>query len=327
MKKFFAVLLSVVAFFVFGLSVACAKSEPNGYSFYMPDGAPAVACAGFIDKKETFGTGKTVNYNVVSSDDISGYMSTGKADIIIMPINSASINYNVKADGYKLVSVITHGNLYITSKTEIQLTDLKGQVIGVPGENLVPDLTLKTVLSKAGIPYARVEGTTAPDGDTVGLRYLSAPQIKQGLAQNDIFAGLLPEPAVSIGGTAAMHKIALHTLYNSETNSYPQAALMVKKSVLNANPTLPTKIEQAFGDSVSFAKTNTEDAINAVKSLYETTSVANMTAEIIDRCGIYWQSATDAKDSVNAYLADVISVADVGLGIVVAKTVGTDFFI
>ncbi len=134
--------------------------DKDKITFYAPDGAPAISVAKFINDGETFGTGKTVDYKVVLAGTIVGQMATATADIILMPINGATKKYNAGGnanDPYKLVSVITHGNFYIMSKTQISLDDLKlddkkdasEQLrLAVPMPNAVPDWTVKIVLSK-----------------------------------------------------------------------------------------------------------------------------------------------------------------------------------
>ena len=116
----------------------------------VPDGAPALAIAKFIYDGENFGTNKTFSYSVVASGNIGGAVQQGLGDIVIIPVNAASKLYKANsADTYKLVSVVTHGNLYIMSTEEFtSVTELKDKVIGVIGQGLVPDLTFKAVLNK-----------------------------------------------------------------------------------------------------------------------------------------------------------------------------------
>ncbi len=113
-----------------------------------PDGAPALAIAKFINVNENFNTNKSFNYSVVSSDKIGGAVSNGTGDIVIIPVNAASKLYKANANNkYKLVSVITHGNLYIMSTEKIEsVLQLKDKTIGVIGQGLVPDLTFKAIL-------------------------------------------------------------------------------------------------------------------------------------------------------------------------------------
>lgn len=135
--------------------------EGKEFTFYAPDGAPALAIAKFISDGENFVSGATFNYNVVVAEDIAKYTNgvLGTADFVVMPVNAASKIYKNQKANYTMVSVITHGNLYIMAKvkdddTQIRLSDLDGKKIGVIGQGNVPDLTLKTVLAKNSMEYS-----------------------------------------------------------------------------------------------------------------------------------------------------------------------------
>lgn len=331
MKKIIKIMALLLALCTFSF-VGCKK--PQNLSLYVPDGAPAIAVSKLIADKDNLGL-ESVNYNVVSSGEIGTQMSSGNADIIILPVNQASISYKKNSsDPYKLVAVITHGNLYMVSKTQItDLNVLKGKVIGIAGnENQVPDLTLKAVLKANSIEYQRVEQAVngdinPPVSNKVGLFYGGAPTIKTMLGSDEIYAGLLPEPAVSLGNTAQMNRLALHDLFDVQAKSFPQAVLMVKNSVLKANSSLVETLKQKMSASFTFAINNAEQAISAVKNVYDSTSLLPaMTGEMFDRCNISWQSAKDAKASVKSYLARIKEVASVGLGISVAQEVTDEFF-
>ena len=118
-----------------------------------PDGAPALAISKFISDNENFGTNLNFAYEVVASTNIGSAVQKGEGDIVIIPVNAGSKLYKANAnDTYKMVSVITHGNLYIMSTEKINsLTELKDKTIGVIGQGLVPDLTFKVVLNKVNM--------------------------------------------------------------------------------------------------------------------------------------------------------------------------------
>lgn len=328
MKKLIALILSVLSLATCFAFSGCKAPAPQTLTFYAPDGAPALAIAKLMANNETLGF-ESVDYNVVSSEEIGAQMTSGNADLIILPVNQASVSYNVKGDPYKLVAVITHGNLYLASKTAItDLTVLKGKIIGVAGnENQVPDLTLKAILKSNGIEYERVDNNQTPSANKVGL-YYSAPQnIKEKLGADQIYAGLLPEPAISMGNTAQMNRLALHALFDSETNSFPQAVLMAKSSILANSPNLVSTLKQKMSDSFIFAVENAQQAIATITGVYPATTLKPaMTGEMFARCSISWQDANDAKESVKNYLLKIKDVSSVGLGIVVAKEVTDEFF-
>ena len=118
---------------------------------YAPDGAPALAIAKFINDNESFNTGKTFEYHVVNANQINDNVEEGSGDIVILPVNAASKLYKkFNADPYKLVSVITHGNLYLMCSEHITANDLKDKTVGMFGHGNVPDLTFQVVLDKLG---------------------------------------------------------------------------------------------------------------------------------------------------------------------------------
>ncbi|MBO7149690.1 MAG: hypothetical protein J6V71_02230 [Clostridia bacterium] len=114
-----------------------------------PDGAPALAIAGFINDNQNFGTDKEMNYTIVPAANIGSYMVTGNGDIVVLPLNAATKLY--EQNGYKLVSVVTHGNLYLMSSKPI--INLAGQTVGVIGQGAVPDLTFKCILKNNNFSY------------------------------------------------------------------------------------------------------------------------------------------------------------------------------
>ena len=118
----------------------------------VPDGAPALAIAKLISDNNALGTGKTVEYKVVSADKIGAFITQGKADIIIMPVNAASKTYKkYAADTYKMAAVVTHGNLYIMSNEKLKVEDLNGKTVGVIGQGNVPDLTFRAIMKAENI--------------------------------------------------------------------------------------------------------------------------------------------------------------------------------
>ncbi len=137
--------------------VESTASQKESYTFMAPDGAPALAIAKLIYDNDNLGTGKSVNYSVLSSTLVMPNLSSGSADIIVAPVNAASMRYNTNGNEYVMVAVITHGNFYIISTTEISVNDLKDKQVAVPNQGAVPDWTFKMVLEKFNLTYLTVE--------------------------------------------------------------------------------------------------------------------------------------------------------------------------
>lgn len=100
-----------------------------------------------------------INYKTVQPGLIAAEMSTGKSDIVIMPVNAGAklIHNGAK---YKLVSIAVNGNLYIEGDPGrdalITFDDLKGRKIACIGKEGTPGLIFRYVMEKNGIEV--VEG-------------------------------------------------------------------------------------------------------------------------------------------------------------------------
>ena len=122
--------------------------------------------------------------------------------------------------------------------------------------------------------------------------------------------GLLPEPAANkLTGMDGAFKYALdlQELYDAETKSYPQAVVMIKRSVITAYPELVANFGGKVADAVSWVKENPTKAAEAVngalaEGLTPSLSAANLNVTVVDNCKIFWQSATDAKTAVTDYI-------------------------
>jgi hypothetical protein len=146
-------------FFWAGAEQGSAVNSPEReVTVCMPDGAPALALAKLMSE-DTADDG--VTYKVVAPNLIASkvnYQDESKnADLCVMPVTAASKLLG-QGNRYKMVGVVTHGNLFLISKTGEVLTAenisaLKGKTIGVLNINEVPGLTFKVVLNKYDIPF------------------------------------------------------------------------------------------------------------------------------------------------------------------------------
>lgn len=336
MKRFLTLLLAMLVALSCVSLVACKKEEqtdgPKTLSFYAPDGAPALAVAKFIKDKENFGIDADFTYNVVSADKIGGVMQKGEGDFIVMPVNAASKLYKANtADPYVLAGVVTHGNLYIASTEELTLDGLKGKVIGVIGQGLVPDLTFRAVLKDNNLLGDVLEGDTATEGK-ITIRYFTvASDMLPLLKKGELAVGLVPEPALNnlktkVAPDKEWKTLDLQELYDSDKKAYPQAVLMVKKSVYEPYAENIKGMADKFGENVKWVKENTADAVTAVNSVLPEGATPSLnagaiTSTVVDNCKIFWQSAEDAKTSVKDYINKIIAVNETS-----AKVITDDFF-
>lgn len=111
--------------------------EELSFNVVCPKGAPAAALARYAASD---------NLNITSADNVKGAFTAGTADFIVFDsVNGVKL---AKANGenYKLVRMVTYGNLYIVATGNDEdgvLTD--DDYIVSYGEGLVPDLAFKAV--------------------------------------------------------------------------------------------------------------------------------------------------------------------------------------
>ncbi len=134
------------------------SSQTDNIKVVMPDGATAVGLAELMSTDVDLG--KTVNYEVVNSNAVQGFVTGAnpRADICVLPLNMA-VKLLGGGQNYKLLGTLTHGNLYIVSKSGVKLTsanmsELRGKTVGVIMLAAVPGLTFKVILNEYGIVYS-----------------------------------------------------------------------------------------------------------------------------------------------------------------------------
>ena len=168
-----------------------------------------------------------------------------------------------------------------------------------------------------------------PKANTINVKYYAeASNIVPMILSGKETIGLVPEPAATALQKNAqkqgktLYRMDLQELYDSQTKAYPQAVLMVKKSVIGAHEGLETELTQKINASVDWVKQDPASAVNAIGEHGATTLQAPALNEsAIDGCKIYWQSASDAKESVKKYVNGIIQIDSAN-----ANAVKDDFF-
>lgn len=123
-----------------------------------PDGAPALGLAKMLAGEKNF-DGVNIDYEIVNSSLIQTYVggNSPKADICVLPVNLA-VKLLGSGEKYSLLGTLTHGNLFLLSKTgktieNSNISDLSGKRVGVVNLAAVPGLTFKLILKKNNIAY------------------------------------------------------------------------------------------------------------------------------------------------------------------------------
>ncbi len=167
-----------------------------------------------------------------------------------------------------------------------------------------------------------------PEKDKINIKYYANPADIVKIFGQEETIGLIPEPAATNltnkikkqGGN--VYRLDLQELYDAEEKAYPQAVLMVKKSVLGTNPDIVTTLTQKIEESVSWVKNNPATAVEAISARGVTTlSASTLTESVINACKIYPQGAEEAKTSVKNYVNNIVEIDSS-----MANPVADDFF-
>lgn len=301
MKKVCLIVIVIVLCMSFAFAlVGCDNGEQ--LQIYVPDGAPSLAIANVID------SGKIGNYKanvaISTGEDVVAKCGSGQADIAIVPTNAA-VKICSTRDDYALFTVNVWGLLYVVGFSNIDsLDELQGKTVASIGMGNTGEYLFKRILDVNNVSYINDDGVKisyVDDGTTaIGM-----------LMQNKCEYALLGEPAAtnainkaSSSGKTLYRVFDLQTLWQQVTNSdvsgYPQASVIVKKSLLEKDG-FADALYKTLSDNNAYLIDNVDklsDLLNSAGSLL----TVNYTSDIIARCNLKAVKACDVKQEVYNYL-------------------------
>ncbi len=306
MKKLsMIIVIALLGFCLFGCQ---GGNDPEVVEIYVPDGAPALALVSVFDKTEI--GGKQVKFTVVPTDTIGPALLSEMPDLAIAPTNAIANVFN-KGKDYRYVSSHTHGNLFIVGKEKLSdLSELKGNTLGVIQQGNVPDLIIQTLLTDSGIKF----GTDSSD-DMVTLRYFQdGANVIAGLKSGALSFGLLGEPAVTnaLAIEGMTEVFDLQKLWGGD--GYPQAGLAAKSSVSDE---FIKALFDAVTEAGDFASAHPDEAVSRIAAHMREGSestVKKLTADTVKRCNIKLIKAEDCKEDVLKMLQAFFDINPSSLG-------------
>lgn len=317
MKKALTLLLTLLLSVTLALSLtACGGKNYEGkIAIYMPDGAPALAFSKLMHDENKLD--KDLTYTVVEASTIQVHVARETAAAALMPVNAA-VKLCGTGEKYKMVSVNTHGNLFILGKTDANsVTDLKGKTVVVTNLPNVPGLTLKAILRDANIAFT--ENAAEKTSENVLLvgadaGNTAAQKVKTGLAD---FA-VVPEPAATnlsskLGLTVAL---SMQELWGED--GYPQAVLVVKKELAEDTKFIKNLLD-ALGESAEWVTTHGTEAVAAIAAHFEegkatTLNAAALSSTAITNSNVKVVKAKEMKSAVKDYMSKINAVGASSFG-------------
>jgi NitT/TauT family transport system substrate-binding protein len=273
---------------------ACVPAKKAPFTWLAPKGAPSVALIPILK------AGYDQVESVDGTDILSAALIQGSKDIIIAPINLGSKLIQAGNADYKLLAVVTWGNLYIVKDSAVPFSESMN--LAMFGQNAVPELVLNHVSDQLDFTFTKVPFNSVAD-------------VKGQLVAKAYSLGLLAEPVAT--ATIAAAKAAGITLsvvadlqeaWKSKTgyDNYPQAAIFVKNG-LSAAQLKQIKERIAlminYGSSVEADKTIVEtDIIALTPELIGVPSAAIVKATW-NNLNVDVKYASDVKDEIKTFLA------------------------
>ena len=312
MKKLICIILVALLTITLCGLVACqdpnSNDTPNtdSYALYVPDGAPALAVANLFEVQKI--NSNPISVTITTGADVQAKVLSEQADAVICPTNMAANLYN-KGVGYQLVSANIFGVLYIVGNGKLDsVADLVGNVLHCIGKNNTPQFVLQTVLAHNGIEM--VESDVAIPGKVAVKYYNAGSEIIPQLKSNLITYALLGEPAATKSG--ATNTLDLQLLWKDATGlveSYPQAGLFVKSSIIQSNPSFVTSLLTLLQQNTQFLQ---ENATEVASILAQNGSIdlanATFTPQVLSRCNVRCVKASQCKNEVIAYFEAIKAV-------------------
>lgn len=310
MKKFLTILL--VLALATSLFIGCTPKDKDGddglttINVVVPDGAPALAIAKLLKDKPTF-DGYKINYEIVDGvNNLKAKVTTGGADIAVLPTNLAAVFYNKelpKNEPMKLVASNIFGLFYMLGKAELtSIDDLKGKVVYLTAQGGTPDLVFQQILTNNNIEY-KVQDTE--EAGLVSIKYAANSQsLITLMLVNKVEYAVFGEPQLTqaINETAATENKFVEVLNFQEEwqNGYAQVSTVAKTSIINDHSEFLSAFLLKVKENVDWIIENPNEAVKALTD--NGSAVSGYTKETIERCNIRFEYSKDIKEDIENYL-------------------------
>ena len=228
-------------------------------------------------------------------------LANGTADIAALPTNVAAMLYNATNGGVRVLALNTGSVLYVAGSEQgiTDLASLSGKTLYAPAQN--PTFIISALLEAAGISDVTVNSTA----------YATPEALRDAVAAGLVSLAVLPEPMLTIAQNAAKAEgRTVHTMLDVgaiwdeyfEKGSLVQGCIVVRTAFLNEHPDRVAAFLKDYEASINYV--NSYPALAAVHikdtGLFASTAV---TAELLPRCNIIYQSGAAMKTALNAFLA------------------------
>ena len=189
-----------------------------------------------------------------SGTEATTALLAGAIDASFVGPNPAINAYQKTNGGIRVVAGTASGGAFLVVKPSINsAADLKGKKVASPQAGNTQDVALRTWLNKNGLHETKTGGdvTIVPEENSVTLTAFQSGAID---------GAWVPEPWATRLVTQGGGKILVDESSEWPGGKFVTTLLMVKKSFLDANPTVVENLVSGLADAVDLVKTNPTEA-------------------------------------------------------------------
>ena len=287
------------------------NTEPMKLRAIAPEGATTIAMLKMIHDQPEIGQDVEIVYESLNTTELLAADLMGeKTDFAIAPTNLAANLYS-KGIPYTLVSVNTHGNLFMVTSLEIDSwDDIKGKTVYMIGQGLVPDLIFRYLAKENGID---------PDQD-ITITYLGgsteiAPAFLSGKAEIII----MPEPVLSVVSTKDVPFTVLFDFQEEYAKAtgieggYPQSGLLVRNTLIETQPAVVKAFIEQLEASNTWVNENLDTAAVYMQDL-DLGIPAPVAVKAIPGLNIRFESIADSKAGLEQMFTILFNAAPESIG-------------
>ncbi len=303
MKKLISILLTLVLLLSFA---ACGEKpadevdvkniKANVFGIAGPTG---IGLANLMDSAEK-GNG-SLDYNIklaASNDEIVAKITNKEADIAAVATNLASTLYNKTNGGVQVLAINTLGVLNVVAKgvEVLAITDLKGKTVYSTGQGANPEYILNSILKNNGLEA----------GKDVTVEFVSQPaELVTKVVGNKEAIVIAPQPvatAITVKDKDAKITINLNDEWNKfNSTKLVMGCIIARKEYAEQNPEAIEAFLKDYEASIK-AVSDDIDGTAALCEKYAIVTPAAVAKKAIPYCNIVFESGTELKTDLSAYL-------------------------
>jgi NitT/TauT family transport system substrate-binding protein len=189
-----------------------------------------------------------------SGTEATTALLAGAIDASFVGPNPAINAYQKTNGGIRVVAGTASGGAFLVVKPSINsAADLKGKKVASPQAGNTQDVALRTWLNKNGLHETKTGGdvTIVPEENSITLTSFQSGAID---------GAWVPEPWATRLVTQGGGKFLVDESSEWPGGKFVTTLLMVKKSFLDANPTVVENLVSGLADAVDLVKTNPAEA-------------------------------------------------------------------